>query len=132
MLFYLYVISIVVLHVIPTGDYGLDTTEFGPFRLDYLLHSVLFFPWMFLCLSRKGSGAERGFRRGLACMFVGIFVAIASETVQYWIPHRSFNPMDALFNALGVVSGALAAGIKPVSRRLIDAPDKMYDPGEKS
>ncbi len=122
MIFYLYVVSVIALHLVPIGGYELNKMEFGPFRADYLLHSLLFFPWMFLCLSRLGAGVERGLGRGLAWMFVGIFFAIGSEAVQYWIPHRSFNPMDALFNSLGVVAGGVAFVIWRHSRRRSKTP----------
>ena len=118
MLFYFYVLFVILLHLIPMGGYSLNTMEFGPFRADYLFHALVFFPWMFLCLLLPGSrSTEISIGTWLGWMIVGIAFAVAAEGVQYWLPHRSFNPMDALFNALGVVIGGVAAGLWLLARR---------------
>ena len=43
----------------------------------------------------------------LVWMWLGIILAVGAEGLHYWIPYRNFNPMDALFNALGVMIGAV-------------------------
>ncbi len=139
----MYVLGVVVLHVIPTGGAGLNSIEFGPLRADYLLHSLVFLPWMFLLLfkpvascqcSAEKPRAEPGRLPGwftirntgsgllnryqlqasdirpvvfLAWMGLGIVLAAGSEGIQYWLPHRTFNPWDAVFNVLGVLLGAV-------------------------
>ena len=135
---YLYILLVIVLHVIPTGEKSLDTTVAGPLRADYLLHSLVFLPWMFLAgmWKRNTTGSAVGkqetadsgrftiapfsrlllasysLRFFLVWMGMGIALAIGAEAIQYWLPQRTYNPWDAVFNALGVVIGAvLVAGI---------------------
>jgi len=89
MLFYFYVLFVILLHLIPMGGYSLNTMEFGPFRADYLLHALVFFPWMFLCLLLPGSrSTEISIGTWLGWMIVGIAFAVAAEGVQYWLPRR--------------------------------------------
>ena len=103
----LYILLIVILHLLPTGGYSFNTTKFGPFRADYLLHSVVFLPWMFLLLLRHKTNKPVRFQSGLIWMMLGLIMALVAEGIHYWLPYRSFNPMDGLFNALGVVAGAV-------------------------
>ena len=105
-----------MLHLIPLGEGGTDRYDLGPLRADYLLHTMIFIPWMFLIsLTRENSsnsGLKIRFRRitplpFLGWMALGILLAFGAEAIQYWIDYRAFNPMDGMFNALGVVLGAL-------------------------
>ncbi len=107
----LYIGLIIVLHLIPLGEAALNTTKFGPFRLDYLLHTALFLPWMFLFYIKSDSGWKIQFRwltplPFLGWLGLGLLLAAGAEGIQYWVDYRAFNPMDAVFNMLGVVVGA--------------------------
>ncbi len=108
----LYIGLIILLNIIPLDGAALSTSKFGPFRLDYLLHTALFIPWMFLFYIKPGSGWKPEIRPVkvlpfLGWMFLGLLLAAGSEGMQYWIYYRGFNPWDAVFNALGVVAGAV-------------------------
>ena len=115
----LYILLVIILHLVPTSDYSLSSFTVGPFRGDYLLHLVCFLPWMFLLYIRfpkwKTAGkrlswsmekSKSGFWKGLSWACLGIIFAIGAETIHFWLPHRDFNPMDALFNIAGVAVGA--------------------------
>jgi glycopeptide antibiotics resistance protein len=107
----LYIGLIILLNIIPLDGAALNTTKFGPFRLDYLLHTALFLPWMFLFYIKPDSGWKIQFRRHtplpfLGWLVLGLLLALGSEGIQYWVHYRGFNPMDAMFNALGVIVGA--------------------------
>lgn len=131
---YTHIFLVIILQIIPTGDYQLNTVQIGPLYADHLVHILIFLPWMFLfCLkSGKRSGVSNSVRRSvdepvntkrntvrmlekpylgsvswLVWMGLGITLAILAEGIHYWAPHRNFNPMDALFNALGVLIGAI-------------------------
>ena len=108
----LYISLILVLHIIPLGEGGTNRFDLGPLRADYLLHTAIFIPWMFLFCIKPGSGWMPGIRTVkplpfLGWMALGILLAIGAEGIQYWVDYRAFNPMDGLFNALGVVIGAV-------------------------
>ena len=57
---YAYIFLVIVLHMVPMGDYQLNTFQFGPLRADYLLHSLIFLPWMFLFCLKPGKRAGVG------------------------------------------------------------------------
>ncbi len=48
-------------------------------------------------------------RIGFSALLLGIFIASIDETHQLFIPGRHFNPMDMVYNYLGVVTGILIA-----------------------
>jgi hypothetical protein len=128
-----YVAVIIGLHLIPLGEGGTSRFDFGPLRADYFLHALVFTPWMFLVYlarpKRVGSGnikvnhspnsrQARGIfswikeRKALSpgsfvvWVFIGVAIAFGAESIQYWLSYRAFNPMDAMFNSLGVLIGA--------------------------
>ena len=128
----LYITLILVLHLIPLGEGGTNRFDLGPLRADYFLHTFVFTPWMFLVylarpkiedsgnkkISSRNSRQKWGIfswikeRKALSLsaflgwIFIGIVLAIGAESVQYWVSYRAFNPMDAMFNSLGVLIGA--------------------------
>jgi len=135
-LLYSYISLVIILHLIPTpGRLEISSAEVGFIRMDYLLHVLVFLPWMFLVGSVRSQGLrdmmqgtrtrEQGpgalfptpdnrqqatdnrIRFFLVWMAIGIALAIGAEGIQYWLPHRTYNPWDAVFNALGVVIGAV-------------------------
>ncbi len=113
---WVYVVMVIGLHVAPLGGGGLDSMTLGPVRADYLLHVLLFLPWVVLKCVRLGKGsrwrvewAGIGAGGAAAWMATGIGLAVAGEGVQYWLPYRGFNPMDMIFNGVGVVLGGVLA-----------------------
>ncbi len=118
----LYILLIIVLHVIPSGrDLALNKLTVGPFRADYLLHAVLFLPWMGLVYVRlegwRVVRSEVGLGLWIAWLLMGFGLAGAAEMIHYWLPDRTFNPMDAVSNVVGVVLGALVVGGLRLSSR---------------
>jgi hypothetical protein len=111
---FLYIFIIFILHIIPLGEGGTDRFDLGPIRADYLLHTLVFLPWMFFAGSAESKeqggkrGAVSGKRMFLGWMGLGILLAVGVEGLQYWLDYRAFNPMDAAFNILGVVVGGIA------------------------
>ncbi len=100
-----------MLHLIPLGEGGTDRFDLGPLRADYLLHTLIFIPWMFLFYTKPDSGRKIRFRwltplPFLGWLGLGLLLAAGAEGIQYWVDYRTFNPMDAVFNMLGVVVGA--------------------------
>jgi len=121
-LLYSYISLVIILHLIPTpGGLEMSSAGVGFIRMDYLLHVLVFLPWMFLMGSVKSQGpgglfptpdnrqqiTDKRIRFFLVWMLIGIALAIGAEGIQYWLPHRTYNPWDAVFNALGVVIGAV-------------------------
>ncbi|MCJ7482508.1 MAG: VanZ family protein [Thermodesulfovibrionales bacterium] len=90
------------------GSTALNKSKTIGLRTDYLLHVLLFIPWMVLAKWRlKGINSNIYFWFALG---VGIIFAGFSEVVQIFVPDRSFNVIDLLANSLGIVIGALIVG----------------------
>ncbi len=106
-LIYLYIL--IILSVIPTGDnIVLNEIEVLSFRADYLVHCLIFLPWMILAwldLNKKGVTSIIRFKYALIWFAAGLFIAISSEVVQIWLPHRSYNPVDLFYNVAGIGAG---------------------------
>jgi VanZ family protein len=78
-------------------------------RLDYLLHFLLFIPWMILAYWRWArSGKDQTVF--LLSSSAGLFLAGITEVIQIFVPSRSFSLHDFTANSLGIVFGALIAG----------------------
>lgn len=78
-------------------------------RLDYVLHFLLFIPWMNLAYWRwaKSDKSKTVF---LLVFSAGLFLAGISEMIQLFVPSRSFSVNDMAANSLGIVVGALISG----------------------
>ncbi len=108
LLFPLYVIGLVLVHALPhsSGTIAFNKLYFGPLRGDYLLHAAVFLPWMFLILAVNNQRPFGGLKY-IVALVAGILIAAACEGLHYWLPYRSFNPMDLVFGVSGVVVSAL-------------------------
>ena len=96
-----------VVGVIPdTGDLILQSTS--TFRWDYLEHFTGYFILGMLFVIWRG---DRSFRiqtmELIAFMLVGSIFGWLAEYIQIFIPGRSFNIIDMLYNFLGILSGTL-------------------------
>jgi len=92
----------------PSGiiSYSLNYTDF---RLDYTLHVVGFIlPPIF---SHFASGKNSNHH--LWWIFIGIsfLLAIGTEFLQMLIPGRRFNPLDIVFNIMGLAIGLITVYI---------------------
>ena len=88
----------------------LNEIEIVYFRADYLLHTLLFLPWMIIVglhLYRKNLKRELYFRYLFYWFLAGISLAVLAEVIQLWLAYRSFNPVDVVFNVAGVVFGGV-------------------------
>jgi len=89
---------------------ALNELEIGSVRADYLLHTVVFLPWMILVwlyLNAKNISGRQRFNHAIRWFYAGLFLAVFSEGIQYWLPYRAFNPLDLIFNVSGVVVGTV-------------------------
>lgn len=97
--FTLYGVSILLLNVLPLNlSEKLNNTYFWEFRADYITHGLIFLPWcLFQCLFGK--------KQKIAWFIFGVVISIIMEIVQYFLPYRSFNMYDMLFNFIGLIIG---------------------------
>jgi glycopeptide antibiotics resistance protein len=103
-----YVLAIMVLSVVAINSnkqINLSSTWVLSIRSDYLLHTLLFIPWMVLISWRWNKMKGAGFF--IKAMGAGLLLATVSEVIQLFIPARAFNPVDLLANCIGIMIGAL-------------------------
>jgi glycopeptide antibiotics resistance protein len=90
------------------GSINLNESKVVGFRSDYLLHMLLFIPWMILAKWRwKAVDGKSIFWLTIG---IGILLAGISEAVQLFVPDRTFNMLDLAANCVGIVAGAVIAG----------------------
>jgi VanZ family protein len=78
-------------------------------RSDYILHCMLFIPWMVLAFRRwaRSAGDIAAFSLSAGA---GVFLAGISEAIQYFIPNRSLSTIDFAADSLGIFVGAMLSG----------------------
>lgn len=108
-LFWLFVGVLLLVSFLPTASLsssGGDTPH-NLLRWDYLFHFWAFlFLVVFYCLTHP-SFYHLTFQFKLSVMILGVVLAVVAEWGQYYIPSRSFNPLDLGFNFLGLSLGYL-------------------------
>lgn len=116
----IYILVIFILHIIPAGVDDLSGFKILCIRLDYIIHVLVFLPWMslmwFYLKQIETAGHSSRAKYILLWLLTGIIFAISVETIQLFIPQRSFNPVDIFFNVAGVVIGAVIYFWKPKSQ----------------
>ncbi len=105
-LFVVYIIFILLLLTLPLNGTNtiLNNTWIVEIRLDYLLHAILFLPFLILCI-------KAWLINIIIALFFGILFAAISEGLQYLLPYRAFNINDLLANILGIFLGVAIAVI---------------------
>jgi glycopeptide antibiotics resistance protein len=106
--FLLYLLFLILMTILPlngSSSAHLNDILVVNIRLDYLIHSILFIPWIFLYLI---SFRPAGIWEKLLMIAAGLLMAFSTEGVQYFLSYRSYNINDLLSNFLGVILGAIA------------------------
>jgi len=95
----LYIGAIILLVTLPLNSSSeLNNISILQLRGDYFFHIVMFLPWAFFRSATQ-------FKPFIWFSF-GLLFAIGTESLQYFLPYRTFNINDLLANAMGVVFGA--------------------------
>lgn len=99
----IYIILVILISLVPIGgtSESLNNIHVLSFRLDYLLHALVFIP--LFPLWRWGWPHHNAWM----VLFAGLLLAVATEAVQIYIPYRAYNINDLLANAAGVLVGVM-------------------------
>nr|WP_157754629.1 VanZ family protein [Salinivirga cyanobacteriivorans] len=111
-IFWLLIISFIVISSIPNS--ALNRTvqaDSFTFRLDYVLH--------FIAYLVIGVLAALAYKPNWKVFLLLIVFAMAEEGHQYWIPHRTMNPVDFMFDVLGLVVAMTGFYVKKYIRKQI-------------
>lgn len=98
-LFILYLGAVLFVHVMHADDFKDLNNYFLGIRNDHWLHGILFFPLGFLI--------RYVFTSWKIILPFGIFCCIFFETLQYFLPYRSFEFTDILSDTTGAIIGLL-------------------------
>ncbi|MBC8485517.1 MAG: VanZ family protein [Bacteroidetes bacterium] len=106
--FWLWLAALLILSYYPK----LPTTkiEIGDeiIRLDYIGHLIFYAVLIILFLLWKAdSEFKTPGRIFIFSLLVGLAFASINEISQLFIPERTFNPLDLIYNCLGIILGAL-------------------------
>jgi len=109
-LFWGWLIIVLTTNVIPLGNY-INKIIHKPvfkFRLDYLIHFcsfLIFIPLYFIEVKRGGPIFSK--KPVLKYILIVGSSAILFESIQYFLPYRTFNPMDLISNLTGAIIGTI-------------------------
>lgn len=95
---FVYTITIFVLVTLPfNSDLEPENITVLNLRGDYLLHVLIFLPWLFFYSAMRFKLWQ--------WLTLGILFASFAEGLHYVLPYRVFNINDLLANVMGVVLG---------------------------
>ncbi len=109
-LFWLWGLTIFVLSSLPNIPTQQINIWDEPFRLDYLEHFGVFaiLGSIFIVWKLDFNGSFQ-FRKYLWVLLGLIVFACADEIHQIWIPGRTFNPLDLIYNVAGLLASYILA-----------------------
>ena len=99
--FIVYLIVVFVLHVMKTDDVVDLNSYFLGIRRDHWAHGIIFFPMGFFALISLNKNQRLAFA-------VIVFCCFFFESLQYFIPYRSFDIWDIVADSIGAGIGVLA------------------------
>lgn len=104
-LFWIWLITIFILSCLPNIPVQQINVWNEPFRLDYLEHFLVFGGLaVFYVLWKSNEKGVFILKRYCLSVFLLVGFASVSEICQILIPGRSFNPLDLIYNILGLIS----------------------------
>lgn len=107
-LFYTYLLCVFVVHVMKADDFKTLNEYLLGIRIDHWLHAILFLP--------LGILINYVLKNRNHVILIVLFSCVFFETLQYFLPYRSFEFTDILSDTTGVILGLL---IYFLSRNLI-------------
>ena len=103
-LFMIYVSTLLILLVIPTGGSMKLSKYFLGIRVDHFIHTTLFLPFMMIIWF--GNYHRNQLRLFMLYLLTGILFCAFCESLHYFIPYRSFDIHDFYANLTGLFLGA--------------------------
>jgi len=108
-IFWLWVVIILYFSLAPQTPQMKVEIEGKSFRLDYLLHFLVYFSLSILYLLWKADNFLNVKLKYLAYfLIVALIFSGLIEYAQLYIPGRTFNPIDYYSNASGIILGVAA------------------------
>lgn len=106
--FWIWVTLIISFSIIPNGPKMQVEIKENIYRLDYILHFLVYFSLAIFYLLWKADNYFNIISKHLVYFLIGgLILSGLSEYVQTFIPGRTFNPFDFYSNMSGVVLGVI-------------------------
>lgn len=100
-IFSLYILVLILLSILPLGSPVMHFDNFNfELRLDYIIHCLLYTPWIFLA-------ANSTKMKMISVIIFGVLIGLFTEMIQYFLSYRSFNINDLFANVLGILLGLI-------------------------
>lgn len=100
---WLYLTALLVVNLIPNLPNPEVKTGEGFIRLDYLIHLGMYFvAGVLLGLWNQNKRLRTSL---LVLLIPGLIYAAITEVLQLWVTGRTFNPVDLVYNCLGIGIG---------------------------
>ena len=105
-LFWIILIIIIVMSVMPYSGINDAAIKDFQFRLDYIIHSLAYFTLTcFYFLWKRDKFKSKKFNVILIYFLFSLLLATGTELIQMIIPGRTFNPVDIYANIAGAILG---------------------------
>lgn len=104
-LFWIWLITIFILSSLPNIPTQQINIWDEPFRLDYLEHFLVFggLSGFFVVWKSDENGIFK-IKEHITAIILLILFASVDEIHQIWITGRTFNPLDLIYNVLGLIT----------------------------
>lgn len=102
----IYLALLATLLVIPLGNIGIERVEVVGFRGDYIVHCLVYTPWMYLgmlIMSNKFNS--------LKWFIIGVIFVAVMELIQCIIPYRGYNIYDLIAGEIGIIISLITFSI---------------------
>lgn len=112
-----YAAGLLLISVLPVAG-----PKMGVAVSDKVGHAVAYWLFSYVALRAFASRWGYGGKSALAAVFLAVSYGALLELWQYFLPYRSYDPLDLLSDSVGVVSAQVSVF---VLRKTLFAPDKM-------
>ena len=107
-LFWIWVVLILYFTLTPNSPNMKIETKEDSFRLDYILHFLVYFSLAILYLLWKANRFLKvQIKSSIYFLAAALLLSGIAEYVQSYIPGRTLNPVDYYSNAAGIILGVL-------------------------
>jgi len=106
-LFFIWTILLVLISVLPNANNLLDQ-DLSEFRWDYLEHFLFYFILTFFYVLWRGNpNYYLRITEIILFLIAGFIFCWLTEYIQVFVPGRSFNTLDMVFNMAGMMLGII-------------------------
>lgn len=107
--FWLWLAIILFITLVPQSHKVIKTNSNSFFRLDYTIHFFVYFSLSVLFIFwRINQWFRISTKELIWYVLAGIAVCSITELLQLYIPGRTFNKIDLLFNIFGILTGIIS------------------------